>query len=139
MLHDTANKIIGFFTQAHFSIRIVENIMSVFGQGHIDMHSGTINPVFRLRHKACKQTVPLGNCLNRQFECHDIICRLQCLIILKVNLMLCGCYLMVGSFDLISSSVSTISRLAFSPRSTGPRSKYPAFSWESVVGWPFSS
>ena len=101
VLHDTANKIIGFFTQAHFSIRIVENIMSIFGQGHIDMHSGTINPVFRLRHKACKQTVPLGNCLDNQFECHDIICRLQCLIILKVNLMLCGCYLMVGSFDLI--------------------------------------
>ena len=39
----------------------------------------------------------------------------------------------------MSSSVRTISRLAFSPRSLGPRSKYPDLSRESVVGTPFSS
>ena len=32
-----------------------------------------------------------------------------------------------------------MSLLIFSPRSLGPRSKYPAFSWLKVVGSPLSS
>ena len=32
-----------------------------------------------------------------------------------------------------------MSRLAFSPKSKGPKSKYPAFSWDTVVGSPWSS
>ncbi len=39
----------------------------------------------------------------------------------------------------MSSRVSTMSRRVFSPRSIGPRSKYPARSLLSVVGCPFSS
>ena len=39
----------------------------------------------------------------------------------------------------ISSIVNTMSRLAFSPKSNGPRSKYVARSWEIVVGTLSSS
>ena len=52
------------------------------------MHARTIDSIYRFGHKGCMQTMTLGNGLYSQLEGHDIICRCQSLVILKINLVL---------------------------------------------------
>ena len=102
MLHDAADKAIRLFTKSIFIIWVLENINSITAKRHINMHTGTIDSKFRLRHKCCMQSMPLCNRLNNQLKCHNIISRCQCLIIPEIYLMLCRCRFMMGGFNLKS-------------------------------------
>ena len=73
MVHNAADKPVSFPAQSVLPVRIVKNVPTILGKRHIHMHSGTIHPVLRLWHKACKHAVPLCNGLYRKLECHDIV------------------------------------------------------------------
>ena len=66
------------------------------------MHSGTIDPCFRLRHKRSMKTMASGDRLDRHLEGHDIICCGQCICILQIDLMLSRSNLMMRGLDLKS-------------------------------------
>ena len=87
------------FAQSQFTLRIIKNVVTVFGQRHIDVHTGTIDSEFWLWHKTCKQSVALCDCLHCKLKGHDVIRCHHSLIILKIDFMLCRCHFVVGSLD----------------------------------------
>ena len=79
---------------------ILEQISSILGQRHVDMHSGSVHAVFRLRHKGSVQTVTFCNGFYHQFEGHNVICRKQRFIIFKIDFMLGRCIFVMGRLHL---------------------------------------
>ena len=64
------------------------------------MHSGTVDSVFRLRHKAGKQTVSLRDRLDCKLKGHNIVGSMHRLIILEVDFMLRRSDLVMGCLNL---------------------------------------
>ena len=102
MLHDTADEVICLFTESLLIEVIGKHIHSVSVQSHIQMHTGTIGSQIRLWHKCCMKSMPLGDGLNYQLKCHDIICCSKSFVIAEHDFVLSRCSLMVRCLNLKS-------------------------------------
>ena len=95
VFHQSADEIIRLFAQSIVVTAVRKNISAVVVQGHIDVHAGAVDAVYRFRHKG-SMTVLLGNRFYRQLEGHNIIGCRQSLIVLDINFMLGRCHFVVG-------------------------------------------
>ena len=100
MFHKPSDEIISFSAQSSLVPGICKYIDAVPAEGHVGMHSRTMNPILRFRHKRSMKSVPLCYRLYYHLKGHNIICSRQSLIILKIYLMLRRRHLMMrGLYD----------------------------------------
>ena len=100
MSQQAGHKGIGFRGQLPLSVGIVEHVLSIPEQRHIDMHTGTTDAEDGLGHKRSVQTVALSQHLDSQLERHDVVRRAQGVVIFEVDLMLTGGRLVVRCLHL---------------------------------------
>ena len=91
---------IGVLREFALAVGIKEDVLAVLEERHIDVHAGTGRAIDGLGHKGSMQAVGVGDLLDRLLEGDDVVGGVECIGILKVDLMLTGGALVVRGFDL---------------------------------------
>ncbi len=99
MLQNTCHKLVSSLRKSKCICPVIKYIFTILGQGYIDVHTGGVLSVHRLRHKGCVQSVPLGNGFDCQLKSHNVICRPKSFIVFEIDFVLRSSFLMLGGFD----------------------------------------
>ena len=101
VFHDAGDERIGFFGEAEFSVRVVEDVLPgrEFIKAHIGVHAGAVDPVDGFRHKGRVKAVLGSIGLDDMLEGHDTVRGHEALAELEVDLMLAFGHFMVRGFD----------------------------------------